>query len=71
MMTWITETLIDVLLTQSSSVSWFTFAFKSIDFVNTMSLIETRVALTFIDIDLAVFSVSSSQTMTLKIENID
>ena len=68
MMTWIAETLIHVLFTQSSSVSRVTFTFKSIDFVNAMALVETRVALTFIYIDLTVFSVSSSQTMTLEIE---
>ena len=55
----VAQTLIDVLFTKSASVSRFAATLESIDLVHTLSLVETRVGLTLISIELASVTIGS------------
>lgn len=59
--------LVDVLLAEAAAVAGQTAAFEPVDLVHALALVQARVALALVHVDVAILSVGSRQTMTLKV----
>ena len=59
--------LVDVLLAEAAAVAGQTAALEPVDLVHALALVQARVALALVHVDVAILPVSSRQTMTLKV----
>ena len=66
METWTADTLVHVLLAQAASVSRLAAAVELVDAVNTLTLIETGIAGTLVDVYFTIGPVSPRLAVTLK-----